>query len=150
MNIKTPFTMEPNDLNAACIADKLRLINGVVSSIYDDALRPIGITLNQLNIIVVVAMFEPASPGKVGEWLQMKKSTVSRNIDLMSKNGWLQIKPLGKGQSLEITLSSEGIAMLNKGTPLWEGAQSIVYGMIRKQSLEEIKKVADEMRRSSL
>lgn len=150
MNTNRELKLVADKLNADCIADKLRLISRVITSIYDDALRPVGITLNQLNLIVVVARFEPVSPGKVGEWLHMKKSTVSRNINLMSRNGWLKIKPLGKGRSLEIRLLSNGREMLKRSTPKWEMAQRKVNKMLKKQGVKELKRIAHDIRVSNV
>ena len=39
----------------ACIAVRLRLLNRVVTNLYDDALRPLGLKMSQLNILVATA-----------------------------------------------------------------------------------------------
>ncbi|MEE9238021.1 MAG: MarR family winged helix-turn-helix transcriptional regulator [Thermodesulfobacteriota bacterium] len=141
--------VDVNKIHSDCIADKLRLINRVITSIYDDAFRPLGITINQMNIIVVVAKFEPANLNQVGKWLHMEKSTLSRNISLMTKNGWLQTAPLGHGRSLEIRLTRQGRALLKKGTPYWEKAQDRVGSMLKKQGVEEVKRIANDIRASA-
>ena len=150
MNTNRKLKIAAEKINSDCIADKLRLISRVVTSIYDDALRPLGITLNQLNLIVVVAKFEPTSPSKIGEWLHMNKSTVSRNINLMSRNGWLDIKPLGQGRSLEIKLLSKGREIFKKSNPFWEKAQRNVNKMLKKQGVEELKRMAHDIRGSNI
>lgn len=150
INTNRKVKLSAININTTCIADKIRLISRVVTSIYDDALRPLGITLNQLNLIVVVARFEPTSPDKVGEWLHMKKSTVSRNINLMSRNGWLKMKPLGQGRSLEIRLLGKGREILKKSIPHWEKAQGKVDNMLKKQGVEELKRIARNIRGSSI
>ena len=38
-----------------CIAVRLRLLNRVVTNLYDDALRPLGLKVSQVNILVVMA-----------------------------------------------------------------------------------------------
>ena len=38
-----------------CIAVRLRLLNRVVTNLYDDALRPLGLKVSQLNLLVVTA-----------------------------------------------------------------------------------------------
>ena len=44
-----------------CIAARMRLLNRVVTNFYDDALRPLGLKVSQLNILIVTA--DSASPG---------------------------------------------------------------------------------------
>src|SRR5881409_628547 len=46
-----------------CIAVRLRLLNRVVTNFYDDALRPLGLKVSQLNILIVTAKPGPARPG---------------------------------------------------------------------------------------
>ena len=138
--------IDVNKIHSDCIADKLRLINRVITSIYDDAFRSLGITMNQMNIMVVVAKFEPASPNQVGKWLHMEKSTLSRNVNLIAKNGWLQTTPLGHGRSLEIRLTRQGRALLRKGTPYWEKAQDRVGSLLKKRGVEEVKRIAHDIR----
>ena len=60
-----------NALNQECIADKFKLINRLITNIYDEALRPLGITVSQMNILVVVAKFGEASPSQVVGWLNL-------------------------------------------------------------------------------
>ena len=146
MNTVQSKKVDVNKSHSDCIADKLRLINRVITGIYDNALRPLGVTFNQINIIVVVAKFEPASPTQIRKWLHMEKSTVSRNVSLLMKNGWLQTAPLGHGRSLEIRLSREGWTLLKKSAPYWEKAQDLVYSLFKKQGVEEIKRIAHGIR----
>src|SRR6184192_343492 len=49
------------------IAVRLRLLNRVVTNLYDDALRPLGLKVSQLNILVVTARLglRPPATGHV-------------------------------------------------------------------------------------
>ena len=58
----TPDTEAVNDLAASidyvsqtCVAGHLRILNRVVTNIYDDAFRPLGLKVSQANILIVVA-----------------------------------------------------------------------------------------------
>ena len=52
----------PDLIAQDCIADRMRLLNRVVTKIYDDALRSLGIRTGQLNILVVTAPSRLGSP----------------------------------------------------------------------------------------
>ena len=45
-----------------CIAVRLRLMNRVVTNFYDDALRPLGLKVSQLNILIVTAELRARTP----------------------------------------------------------------------------------------
>src|SRR5215510_15594341 len=74
-----------------CIAVRLRLLNRVVTNIYDDALRPHGLRVSQLNILIATAKLGLARPAKVCEILQLDISTLSRSIKPLQKHRWLEV-----------------------------------------------------------
>src|SRR5713101_10188441 len=74
-----------------CIAVRLRLLNRVVTNLYDDALRPLGLKVSQLNILVVAAKLGLARPAKVCDILQLDTSTLSRNVERMRTKDWLEV-----------------------------------------------------------
>ena len=83
-------TTSIDSIAKTCIAHRLRLLNRVVTNIYDDALRPIGLKISQGNILIVTSKMGVASPVQVCEYLQLDISTLSRNVELMRKKGWLE------------------------------------------------------------
>lgn len=107
-----------------CLAVRVRLLNRTITGIFDDALRPLGLTVGQLNILVVVARRGPVSPGEVAQVLNMEKSTVSRNIERMRTNGWLNVAAPAKGRKQMLTLTRSGERLLTESVPAWEQAQS--------------------------
>src|SRR5947208_2403483 len=76
-----------------CIAVRLRLVNRVVTNFYDDALRPLGLKVSQLNILIATARLGLARPAKVCRILQLDTTTLSHNLKRMLANGWLEVVP---------------------------------------------------------
>lgn len=107
-----------------CIAGRVRLINRVVTNIYDDALRPFGLKISQANILIITGKLEIASPSQICDLLQIDISTLSRNIELMRKKGWLEEVQGEDARSHPFRLTSEGKRLIQKATPAWERAQS--------------------------
>src|SRR5215471_4218928 len=77
----------------SCIAGRLRLLNRVITNLYDEALRPFGVKLSQGNVLAVAARLGVARPAEVCEILELDTSTLSRTVDRMVENGWLEILP---------------------------------------------------------
>ena len=107
-----------------CIAGRLRLLNRVVTNIYDDALRPFGLKISQGNILILTGKLGVASPVQVSEYLQLDISTLSRNVELMRKNGWLEEVPGEDARSHPFRLTTEGKRLIEKAIPAWEKAQA--------------------------
>jgi hypothetical protein len=50
-----------------CVAVRLRMLNRVVTNIYDDALRSLDLKVSQMNILVAAAKMGAARPIEVGQ-----------------------------------------------------------------------------------
>lgn len=107
-----------------CIAGRLRLLNRVVTNIYDDALRPFGLKISQANILILTGKMGVTSPVQVCEHLQLDISTLSRNVELMRKNGWLEEVPGQDARSHPFRLTAEGKRLIENAIPAWEKAQA--------------------------
>ncbi|MBS0261510.1 MAG: winged helix-turn-helix transcriptional regulator [Planctomycetes bacterium] len=107
-----------------CIAGRLRLLNRVVTGIYDDALRPFGLKISQGNILILTGKLGVASPVQVCDYLQLDISTLSRNVELMRKNGWLEDVPGEDARSHPFRLTAAGKKLIEKAIPAWEQAQA--------------------------
>src|SRR5919199_1950708 len=86
-------TSSIDTISRTCIAVRLRLLNRVVTNFYDNALRPLGLKVSQLNILIVTAKLGLARPARVCEILQLDASTLSRNVERMRGHGWLEAVP---------------------------------------------------------
>jgi DNA-binding MarR family transcriptional regulator len=107
-----------------CIAVRLRMLNRVVTNLYDDALRHLGLKISQLNILVVTAKLGLAQPAKVCDILQLDASTLSRNVDRMRARGWLEVVPGEDARTQPFRLTAKGKRLLERAVPAWEEAQS--------------------------
>src|SRR5215471_12454197 len=106
-----------------CIAVRLRLLNRVVTNLYDDALRPLGLKVSQLNLLVVAAKLGLARPAQVCDILQLDASTLSRNVDRMQAHGWLEVVPEEDARAQPFRLTPQGKRLIEKAVPAWEEAQ---------------------------
>ena len=106
-----------------CIAVRLRLLNRVVTNLYDDALRPLGMRVSQLNILVATAKLGLAQPAKVCDLLQLDTSTLSRNVGRMRAHGWLEVVPGEDARAQPFRLTAQGRRLLERAVPAWERAQ---------------------------
>src|SRR5580692_11841540 len=110
-------------ISKTCIAVRLRLLNRVVTNFYDDALRPLGLKISQLNILIVTAKLGLARPAQVCEILQLDASTLSRNVERMRAHGWLEVVPDEDARTQPFRLTPQGRRLIEKAVPAWEHAQ---------------------------
>ena len=113
-----------------CLGVRVRTLNRAVTALYDEALRPHGLRVGQLNLLVAVARMEPAKPSDLCRFLRMEKSTLSRDVELMRRKGWLEVGDSGDKRARPLRVSAEGRALLDSVVPAWRQAQERVRAML--------------------
>lgn len=128
-----------------CIAVRVRLLNRVVTKLYDDALRPLGLKASQLNILIVAAKLGLARPAQVCELLQLDASTLSRNVEKMRANGWLEVVPEDDGRTQPFRLTTAGMKLIARATPAWETAQREAKELLGNEAIAVLHKTAKRL-----
>ena len=130
-----------------CIGVRMRLLSRVVTRIYDDALRPLGIKTSQLNILVVTSLLGLARPAEISSRLMMEISTVSRNVDRMRARGWIAaIDDEKDARAHQLRLTVEGQRLLEEAKPAWEKAQEEVRNLLGGHGVEAVVCAAEKVR----
>ena len=111
-------------MSQECVARRLRQVNRTITRLYDEALRPHGLTVNQLNILAVVISEKQIRPGQLGQTLGMEKSTVSRTVDRMVRKDWLKVSPGEDSRTQLLSVTSKGRKLLLLVTPIWDNLQA--------------------------
>lgn len=106
-----------------CVAVRLRMLNRVITNIYDNALRSLDLKVSQMNILVAAAKMGTARHVEVCEHLHLDVSTLSRNVERMKARGWLEVVPDEDGRSQPFRLTPPGRKLLEKAIPAWSEAQ---------------------------
>ena len=133
-------------ISRTCIAVRLRLLNRVVTNLYDDALRPLGLKVSQLNILIVTARLGLARPAQVCEILQLDTSTLSRNVKPLQAHGWLEVVPDEDARTQPFRLTAQGKRLIEKAIPAWEEAQRQASEVLGAEGVALLDKAAKNLR----
>jgi len=121
-----------------CVAVRLRMLNRVVTNIYDDALRSLDLKVSQMNILVAPPKMGTARPIEVCEHLHLDVSTLSRNVERMKARGWLEVVPDEDGRSQPFRLTSRGRKLLEQAVAAWSEAQRQVKKALGDGFVEQL------------
>lgn len=124
MNEKRTPKQVADLIASECLAVRVRMLNRVITSVYDDELRPLGMTVAQLNQLVVIRKLGKATARQVVRILQMDASTVSRNLERMRQEGWITEEPAEDARSRKLAVTQKGAARLKDVLPAWRRAQA--------------------------
>jgi DNA-binding MarR family transcriptional regulator len=128
-----------------CLAVRVRTLNRAVTALYDEALRPHGLRVGQLNLLAAVARMGTARPGDLCYLLRMEKSTLSRDVEVLRRNGWLEVDDSGGGRARPLRLTADGGALLEVVLPAWRQAQAKALALIGGEASFALGQVVDRM-----
>jgi len=126
----------------ACIATRLRLATRVITKLYDDALRPFGLTVAQMALLAVAAESEGLRQVGVRARLQLDDSTLSRNLERMRAKGWMVQVEEEDARVHSHELTEAGAALLEKATPAWQEAQRAAGSMLGESGVAALRRFA--------
>jgi DNA-binding MarR family transcriptional regulator len=113
-----------------CVAFRMRALNRLVTGAYDDALRPLGLRVGQLSILAAIACMKEAKPAALCATLRMEKSTLSRDVKVLVRQGWVEECPAADARARPLRLSTAGARLLEKSLPAWRNAQAKAKKML--------------------
>jgi DNA-binding MarR family transcriptional regulator len=128
-----------------CLASRVRKLSRVITGIYDRAMRPHGIKVNQAGILIMLSLVEKPTPGDIGLTFQMEKSTVSRNIERMRKQGWIEVGKGEGGLSQVLTVTPKGRKLLTDIYGKWKKAQKEVSEFLGEDGVKAIHMLTDRI-----
>lgn len=123
---------------ATCMGMHVRRASRVVTQVYDAALRPVGLVLNQFTLLVFIHLVKSTSITRLAQELFTDQTTLTRNLKLLEKRGLVTIEPGDDRRVKLVSLTTEGQTLLAQALPLWEQAQAEVmqhFGQQKGQTL---------------
>ena len=125
-----------------CVATRLRMANRVITKVYDDALRPLGLKVTQMSMLVVAEDRGLIRQSEVRAELQLDDSTLSRNLELMRANGWLEEVSGDDARVHSFRLTEAGRALLEKAIPAWRSAQQQARRLLGDSGVQALRRFA--------
>lgn len=128
-----------------CIAVRVRLLNRLVTGVCDDALRPHGVRVAQVNVLCAIGHSGPVTPTDLARALVLDKSTLSRDVDKLRASGWVEATPTADGRSHTLAITAQGVAFLEQIHPLWQKAQQELTEQLGPDLLGAVRQAVDQI-----
>ena len=135
-----------------CACFNLRKAARAVTQLYDDALKPAGVLATQFPLLASTAELGRATISELAETMVMDRTTLTRNLRPLERDGLLRSEPGTDRRVREVALTRKGQKILFEAYPLWQKAQKTVargLGPKRMQHLiTELTATVDALRAS--
>ena len=132
--------------NTECAYNNLKVMTRVVSSIYDEELRPVGLRASQLALLWAIRAMEPVDFGRLGSTTFTDQTTLSRTVALLKKAGLVSVRVGDDRRVRVISLTPKGVERFAVAMPLWDRAQTRADALL---SLEDLRSVARKVRKTA-
>ena len=129
-----------------CNCGALRQAARRVTKLYDDALAPIGLGVNQFSILVRLNLVGPSTIQDLARLLVMDRSTLGHLLRPLEKRGFVTLEVSKQDRrSRMIALTEAGKAAVAKARPRWAAAQRRFEGKFGKEAALEFRTVLKEI-----
>lgn len=134
-------------IGGVCLSLNLRRAARLVSRRYDEALRPLGITVGQFSILSALLGRKTMTMTKLAEVLGMDRTTLTRNLRPLRERDFLQaIDDPDDRRSHTIALTPAGESLMTEAIPVWEKVQKQNLKRLDKGEWPALKSALDRLR----
>lgn len=109
---------------ASCMGLHIRRASRIVTHLYDEALRPTGLVINQFTILVALYLARSMAVTHLAQELAADQTTLTRNLKLLEKRGLVKMEPGSDRRVRLASLTDKGHEALAQAMPLWEQVQT--------------------------
>ncbi len=120
------------DLNCTCY--RVRKAARVLTQFYDDALADAGATLTQMSVLTELSRSPNVSVTALGKRLGMDRTTLSRIIKPMLRNGWIESGKSDDRRARNLEITKNGIEILTRCNNGWRQAESRMLRTIGREN----------------
>jgi DNA-binding MarR family transcriptional regulator len=108
-----------------CLCLHVQRAARALARLFDDALRPVGLTNGQFSLMMSLNRPEPPPMGPVANLLAMDQTTLTAALKPLQRRGWVNVTPGAKDKrSRLLSLTAEGKSVLAAAVPIWQSTHA--------------------------
>jgi len=115
----------------------------IITRIYDEALRPLGLTASQFTLLTAVAQQDGVTAAEIGFDLDIEKSTLSRNLKRLVSLKLIAMDPPAGRRGRGLHLTEPGEKAIQMAFPVWRNTQERVEAALGDESTGTFDKLLD-------
>jgi DNA-binding MarR family transcriptional regulator len=116
----------------------LRRASRVLTQLYDDAFRPLGLRATQFTILQALSLAGEVTQGLLGEILAMDSTTLTRTLDILERRGWIAKRHGEDRREWRLRLSKRGETQLQRALPAWRSVQDRLHTQLGNEAWENL------------
>jgi len=119
-----------------------RRTSRALTQLYESALRPVGLRATQFTILQALSLAGEVTQTQLGEMLAMDSTTLTRTLQIMSREGWIAERRGEDRRERRLRLAKAGEKQFNRALPVWEKVQSRLRHQVGEQAWKNLLQLA--------
>ncbi|MEQ9619232.1 MAG: MarR family winged helix-turn-helix transcriptional regulator [Deltaproteobacteria bacterium] len=115
---------------AECTCFNLRKAARVVTQLFDESMRSIGLRGTQFTLLAHTLAHGPITVSKLADILVTDRTTLARNLEPLEKNGFIEVQQGEDRRTRMLSITDEGRNKVAEAFPLWKKTQDEIKEMI--------------------
>lgn len=107
-----------------CACMNLRKTTRLIAQFYDQRLQHGGLKNTQFTLLVMLRQHAPVSVTRLAELLGMDRTTLTRNVRVLKKDGLIDERTGEDARMRLLSLTGKGESAIAEATPYWRQAQA--------------------------
>lgn len=122
-----------------CLCAVIRRAGRILTTRYDKYLETSGLKITQFSMLANIARNLPITVSGLAKLLVMDQTTVSRNLKVLEKSGYIHLEPAETDQRIRtIQITEMGMSKMNEARLLWKKAQLDMEQTLGHASIESL------------
>jgi DNA-binding MarR family transcriptional regulator len=128
-----------------CVCGSFRRTARVLTKLYDQALRPLGLRATQFTILQVLSRAGEVPQGQLGEMLAMDSTTLTRTLAIMRRQGWVAERRGEDRRERRLRLTDAGETKLSHTVPTWGKVQALLRRQLGDQDWKNLFQLTNQV-----
>jgi len=133
-----------------CLCSSFRRTARALTLVYEEALRPLGLRASQFTILQLLSLAGGVSQGQLGKMLAMDSTTLTRTLQIMLRQGWIDERRGEDRRERRLSLAKGGERLLARALPRWEEVQSHLQQRLGPQTFKTILQLTNKVTKTAL
>ena len=135
---KTSSQKGQSQLVQNCTCFNLRKASRALTQLFDEALKPAGLFSTQFTLLAAISSQDKATITKLSQALIMDRTTLTRNLSPLQKNGWVEVTPGEDKRTRILSLTHSGKKVLKQAMVYWKDIQTQVVKTLGKGNWDDL------------
>ena len=124
--------------SSPCICFNVRKASKVITSIYEQMFKPLGITAPQAALLATVRRLGPLTVNELAEAVATDRTTLTRNLKILERDSLVNLKPGADKRVKEVSITATGKDISNESSVIFQRFQDKVHGAVGEERLDAL------------